>query len=671
MADISELLSHSNPEQYKKLLDLRDQVRMSQGENAANASKAAAESDYGNLFSKQLSQDAVDAQSLPGKSAADSAKVFESAPPAEIPTANISEASKAAQEAEYSKLFGKGATQDAIDSSLKGSGKSAAESAETLIPALTKAPGSALAKGLIKTGKLAGRLNTAMLLGDAAYGELADPNEMKSQPVPGRPGYVSKGSDIMRDPEVLAGWENIAKGPVPLPNGGLTGDALEKAIANSRPKDPSRELASSDEDDSDDNGAGTPTPKKPTSAQEMRELVDKATGKKPVESAMNSSDAIAKLLGANDKELAEAKEQRDRNQLIAMLSHAGATTGAALVPLANIKPDNEFFQKLYGQASQPVTDVKNKQDLQQEAIKTHLAKTQLQNAMEKEDANSEISKTTREILKHAAKQAGVSIEVPETMTASNAEKILPGIEGMANRKLTAEGNSINRTALQKDKNDKEVTKLVTKMGEDLDPNRFRSGEMGKNQGRINAAERINTLLQQFPDGNIPKIQTREIATAVGALFQNGTAAAVSQVNELVPHTMRGKAADVAQWFTGNPQGQEQQQFIKLFADTANREKSLSERQIQQAQIEKAYTTHSKVKEMDPDSFYNTLAFKTHLTPDELRAMEQQEGFKKGRYSIPGADAHEDKEPAIRAFMKANKIKDRNQAIQILKDHGKL
>jgi len=104
MADISELLNSTDPDTLRKLLALRDQLGGQDAYNAVNSSSLPTEattnpataSDYSQLFAKQHAQDLVDAQSIPGKSAADSASVLVPNPPgtAEQAEANMADAAK-------------------------------------------------------------------------------------------------------------------------------------------------------------------------------------------------------------------------------------------------------------------------------------------------------------------------------------------------------------------------------------------------------------------------------------------------------------------------------------------------------------------------------------------------------------------------------------------------
>jgi len=421
----------------------------------------------------------------------------------------------------------------------------------------------------------------------------------------------------------------------------------------------------------------------------LKDIKDKATGKTPVKSATtlpqaidiikdqkkekkpSVAEALSALLGGSDKELSDAQEERDRRQMSANIVRSGQILGGAFTPLAkNRGADEEFYQQQMKQAQQPVEDVQNKQKLIQEKIKTRSIQEQLKNELAKEDPTSDISKIGRQLAQAAAQNAKLNIPIPDNISMSNLEKIMPGIETMANRRIQTDAASLQKQEKLGTQRDQEITKLASKMGEDLDPNKFRSGEMGKNQGKVNAAGRIEALLQQFPDGNIPKIQTRELATSVAAMLTNGSQTAVNQINELVPHTARGSATSIAEWVTGSPQGQGQQAFIKMFEDTTKREKEVAQQQIIQAQFKKAYGTHNKLKQKSPDDFYNSLATQTGLDPDTIKEMEKQQGFK-GQYVAPKKQAEAPKLTSEdqQAVEWAKSNKDDLRAQQILKMHG--
>jgi hypothetical protein len=404
--------------------------------------------------------------------------------------------------------------------------------------------------------------------------------------------------------------------PTPLPNGGLEGDALQQYIAAhpapvTMPSKapimpmtiPGRAVASLPELDKQAlKGEVEPTPNK------LLELGKAYEAKKanPTINPPSVGQNISTLLGTPEEQLAKAQDEQRKLRFAAMIQKAGDQINHAFTPLAHHNDLEEELRTRLAQSEAPVNDVKERLALNQDQLKKHHLEQQALNEAAMNDPNSIKSQEYRKV-------AGIS---DPAVPASAIEKLVP---------ILAKKDSVQDK--KQTRLDEQSLKYSKMMGEDLDPNRARSGEMGKNQARVNSAERIETLLKQFPDGNIPKIQTRELATSVGALLSNGSSTAVSQIDELVPHTMKGNAAKIAEWVTGDPQGSQQQKFIKLYADTAAREKQTAAKQIVQAQVKKAFSTHKKLKDLDPDAFYSNLSAATGLDTDQIKDMEKQKGFK--------------------------------------------
>lgn len=339
----------------------------------------------------------------------------------------------------------------------------------------------------------------------------------------------------------------------------------------------------------------------------------------PTQQPSSITDILSKLYGNQDAQLKQAVEDRNRTQLIANIGKGANIIAAGI---SRTRPDNSVYDDMLKSAGQGITDLQSQNNLHMDKLKEADLGNKLLNEQTKSDTNSDISKMSRQLAQELMPNLDVG-----NMSAADLEKLNPQLVSLANHRLMQEMKKISLGESKQKHTDDLVGKYSKAMGEDLDPNRARSGEMGKNQGRVNAAERIETLLNQFPDGNIPKTQTRELATSVNSLLTNGSQNAVSQINELVPHTMQGNSAAIAEWVTGNPTGMEQQQFIKLYADTARRERETAQNQILQGQFKKAYSTHHKLKDMSPDDFYQNLSTATGLDKDEIQQMEAQPGFK--------------------------------------------
>lgn len=174
-------------------------------------------------------------------------------------------------------------------------------------------------------------------------------------------------------------------------------------------------------------------------------------------------------------------------------------------------------------------------------------------------------------------------------------------------------------------------KQIRALQDSLDPNKPRGGNLGKSQAMYNSAERIEGLFNQFPDGNVPKSQTVELATAVAGLISGGgSPQSQKQIEELVPQSMQGKFEDIASWVTNEPRGLKQQKFMKLLQHTANREKNIALNQIRKAQVQRlaAFKDFSKKYPEDYQQVVQSFGIDVNKDIDE-----------KGLYIVPNLDEH--------------------------------
>lgn len=224
--------------------------------------------------------------------------------------------------------------------------------------------------------------------------------------------------------------------------------------------------------------------------------------------------------------------------------------------------------------------------------------------------------------------------------------------------LKHEENMVKREGLMSDKNEKRLIALK----DDLDPNKARGGNLAKSQAMINSADRVDGLFQQFPDYNIPKAQTVELATAVASLISGGSPQSQHQIDMMVPSSMRGSSQDIASWITNNPQGRDQVGFMKMMHETAARERQIAESQVKNAQIARL-AAHKHLEKADPES-YRAVLQSYGIDPSEVKngkyspAPKEQEQSSK---SVP-AQSHPEVNQAME-WAKANPNDPRAQAIR--------
>ncbi len=145
----------------------------------------------------------------------------------------------------------------------------------------------------------------------------------------------------------------------------------------------------------------------------------------------------------------------------------------------------------------------------------------------------------------------------------------------------------------------------TKFSDALDPNKARAGNLASTQKLINSADRIHAIFDQFPDGNIPKAQATELATAVAGLISGGSPQSQQQINDIVPHSMLGNAADLASWYSGNPKGREQQEFVKVLKESSVRERAVAMKQKMEAQRARL-PAYENLRAADPEHYARIL-----------------------------------------------------------------
>lgn len=227
------------------------------------------------------------------------------------------------------------------------------------------------------------------------------------------------------------------------------------------------------------------------------------------------------------------------------------------------------------------------------------------------------------------------------------------IQNQEEAKIRADEAKNRITATSDAKTEKENTKLALDLTKDLDPNRSRAGNFAKPAAMKMAAERIEGLFKQFPDGNIPMSQTVELASAVAALVSGGSAPqSQQQINEIVPHSMAGDATKIAAWITNEPLGRQQKEFMMLMRDTAKREKNVAEKQLVGIKASRL-PFYKKLKERDPETYANILSGHG-LNPDLVD--------EKGQYKLEEISDPEDEDTQALDWAKKNAEDPRAKAI---------
>lgn len=129
----------------------------------------------------------------------------------------------------------------------------------------------------------------------------------------------------------------------------------------------------------------------------------------------------------------------------------------------------------------------------------------------------------------------------------------------------------------------DLDKVLAGIRDDIDPYKGRNGEILAQQKRVDQAEHLLALIEAS-HGNPDRRQMEELAIGGNSLISPNSGGAASQVAALVPKTLMGNASGIAEYFSNDPTGTNQPEFVKRMKDMIEREKGVSASQIRQAQI---------------------------------------------------------------------------------------
>lgn len=224
------------------------------------------------------------------------------------------------------------------------------------------------------------------------------------------------------------------------------------------------------------------------------------------------------------------------------------------------KPDNSGYDALDKEAEKGLDRAGN--------VKKMIAQNQIR-ARQSQDLND-----------YRNKSLDVKKQIADQMSQDRAERNT----GSAEAKQTAED-----------------TKRFDKLGTLLDSSGARSGNFGKSGAMIQAADRVDALFKQYPDGNIPKAQSTELATAVAAMVGGGSVQSQHQLDAVTPSSVKGDANATIGWLLNEPRGMEQQAFMKNLQESAAREREVAQEQIDAVKAQRL-GAFADLAKRNPDRF---------------------------------------------------------------------
>lgn len=367
-----------------------------------------------------------------------------------------------------------------------------------------------------------------------------------------------------------------------------------------------------------------------------------------------------------DPSLIQAQQDRDDMLRSALWLKAGNTFGHAMaggVPtdpnllddfkaLAGNKVANILQQRAAGKEdeqldmqrrNQVISETKAGYDIQTAAMQANDAKAQT-------DPNSEISKGVREYIG----KLGVSIgdNVPYSQVAKLVPEFTSKYQTDLNRQAHLEGLKMKYTELADArearsgaKSTADTEKKFASLAKDVDyRDKSSRSPGGKIMLALDTSERLSGLIGKDPS-KMSSQEMRELVTGVNSLI--GGSQAVSQIEHMDYNTLKRTYSEMLTKITGNPQPMNSPEVV-------NRVKGLVDREhkILQGQLKKDMDIKlKKYPELQNDDRVKDLYSEILGNHDDS--------------SSSGED------PRIQSFMQKNGIKDKQEAIKILKDNGKL
>lgn len=289
-----------------------------------------------------------------------------------------------------------------------------------------------------------------------------------------------------------------------------------------------------------------------------------------------------------DDALLAAQKQAREDEGLAMMAKSGSIIGTALAGQGHITPDKNIME-LYDQytkmAGQPVSDLLTQRQQQDEAIKRQMNLAALATEKEKSDPNSQVSQLYRNLAKGYSQATGLNIPLNAAVSASQIEKVLPGIEKysamlqskemMQDSKKTA---AEQKKEIQDNKDMDKISKLLTA---EIASGRSAFGVAARNKQAAMGAEALLGGGSIDPD-SLDSRQLYELNRVLDRVLSQGQVTA-SSAAKLTPKTAKMDFAKLSEYLTGVRQGANAGTFVQSAMKTLQREKDIANQQIQATQ----------------------------------------------------------------------------------------
>lgn len=596
MANLSELLQTQDPEALQKLLDLRDKIQYTRPSSKALES-AAKVNDYSSIFSKQLAQDAVDLQSIPGRSAADSAKVFESMPQVEASASEIAMP-----------------TLEAAPSASKVI-TPVAEAVESVVPSVSKV--SPAARSLFESGAEGlGRF--------ARFGsKLAGPAALAYEALRSEPGHS--------DEQEMQEMAKLSYNPRSLQSVDPTaadGPSLFSRVHDQIVKQ--KEMGNIVGPPSSDEVVSKPVPEK-KSAPKSAPAKSNEAPKTPEAQKDYMQDLLSKIYGKGlgDEDLQNAQDQRNQTQLFMNLSKAGNLVGQGL-SRGTIKANNEIQDSILKNADQPIQDIKTRRDAKMQGIETSIKASDLMDKEKLRDPASSISSAYRNMALQLNPKLGSQPDF-SSMSAEGIKALLP----MVDASIKMDFMKMQKEQMNTQKQEEKHNKAEMDVGNKIEQLYSQRGAAGRAAVMTQAADRLNAYANQFKDKNQMTTQDIEMLVKDLGTMMSGGVATEGSSKRLMPPTLSSKMANLVQLVSSAPAGANMKEFVNKMQNAANELKAVS----------------TKYEKDHVNALLDT--YKNSLRPDSYKQLKEKYAHSSSKAESPSSVSDEEVSQYMQMFGKTH------------------
>lgn len=541
---MAEALASKDPQALRRVLESTRQSSQEApydaAEDAAQTARAARTAELDKVLGKQAVQDVVDKQSIPDRSAKDSAK-----------TLMRDEPKKEALEE---------AAEDAAEGAAGEGGEEASmEAAASKIPA-------GLAKALGLAAGIAIPSNSLASTGDS-----------KATPIPGMPGKYMKGQDIVSMPDSDS-RDDLS-------------DVIGPNSSSMPPQDPMAAILAG-------SGGGTPSSSNPALTQMLAKraalmgrtpAVSQNASSAPASSQAESPVAAANIAPQNDigslldklglgssadARLAQLQAQKQKMLQSNAMQMGGDTISRAFARGrgAQMAPNTEYYNQMNAMANAPVEAEMQRRGVIKDAMDTGVKASDFLDKQQTRDPASPVSAAFRSM---ALTWNPALKDTPgfDKMDAEGIKQMLPGIDMQVKRDYMIQDTKLRAAQAadaRQSSNDFKQTNNFNQTIQQLESQRSTNPAVGQAEKDLYAAQKAQTIQKLAPNGDLNQLspQMAQLLNSEVAKIAKGGVSDREELQALNPGTLQGTLAKYWQKLSNDPSPANAGAFLQQYQDYA-------------------------------------------------------------------------------------------------------